>query len=81
MLVCVSPVSLEPVGAPVAQWVKHWPSDLVVVSLSPAAGGEILSAVNGVSFHSLSLSISHPPDMTEILLKMLLNRKSSIHSS
>ena len=36
-------------GAPVAQWVKRWPADLVVQSLSPAQGE--ISAVNGVPLH------------------------------
>ena len=30
-----SPVITE-IGAPVAQWVKRWPTDLAVVSSSPA---------------------------------------------
>ena len=38
-------------GAPVAQWVKRWPTELAVVSSSPA-GGEILSTVNGVLLHT-----------------------------
>ena len=54
-------------GAPVAQWVKRWPTDLVVLS-SITARGEIFLTVNGVPAHSLSLS-AHRPDMTEILLK------------
>ena len=55
-------------GAPVAQCVKCWPTDLAVLSSIPARG-EIFSLVNGVPVHSLSLSTSHRPDMTEILLK------------
>ena len=35
-------------GTPIAQWVKRWPTDLAVASLSPARG-EILSTING--FH------------------------------
>ena len=38
-------------GAPVAQWVKRWPTDLAVVSSSlPEA--RIFSIVNGVPFHT-----------------------------
>ena len=36
---------------PVAQWVKHWPTDLAVLSLSPSQG-EIFSTVNGVTLHT-----------------------------
>ena len=52
-------------GALVAQWVKFWPTDLVVPSLSPARGKRDSTA------HSLSLSCSRCPDMTEILLKRM----------
>ena len=38
-------------GAPVAQWVKRWPTDLAVVSSSPARG-EIISTVDGVPLHT-----------------------------
>ena len=55
-----------------AQWVKRWPTDLAVPSSIPTRG-EISSTVNGVA-NSLSLSTSHRPDTTEILLK-----RSSIH--
>ena len=51
-------------GALVGQWVKGWPTDLAVPSSIPARGG-IISTVT----HSLLLSTSHRPDMTEILLK------------
>ena len=51
------------IGAPVAQWVKRWPTDLAVPSSSPARG-EIFSTA-----HSLSLSSVHRPDITETLLK------------
>ena len=54
-------------GARLAQLVKLWPADLAVPGLSPAQG-EIFSIVNrGAIAHSLSLSSSHRPDMTEIL--------------
>ena len=39
------------VGTPVAQWVKRWPTDLVVPSSSPARG-EIFPTVNGVPLHT-----------------------------
>ena len=55
--------------SPVAQWVKHWPSDPSVPRSIPARG-EIFSTVKrGSIAQSLSLSTSHRPDMTEILLK------------
>ena len=39
------------VGAPVAQWVKRWPTDLAVPSSSPARG-EIFSTVKWVPLHA-----------------------------
>ena len=39
------------VGAPVAQWVKRWPTDLAVPSSMPARG-RIFSTVNGVPLHT-----------------------------
>ena len=57
------------VGAPVAQWVKCWPTDLAVVSSSPARGEDIFNRKRGSIAHSLSLPSAHRPDMTEILLK------------
>ena len=56
-------------GAPVAQWVKRWPTDLAVVSYSPARGEDLFNRKQGSIAHSLSLSSAHRPDMTEILLK------------
>ena len=41
----------SPYGAPVAQWVKRWPTDLAVPSSIPARG-EIFSTVNGVPLHT-----------------------------
>ena len=38
-------------GAPVAQWVKRWPTDLAGPSSIPARG-EIFSTVNGVQLHT-----------------------------
>ena len=51
-------------GALVAQWVKRWPSDLLVLISSPARS-EFFSPIA----HSLSLKSDHRSDMTEILLK------------
>ena len=56
-------------GAPVAQWVKRWPTDLAVVSSSPARGEDLFNRKRSSIAHSLSLSSAHRPDMTEILLK------------
>ena len=41
----------DSVGVPVAQWVKRWPTDLRLMSSSPAQS-EIFSAVNGVLLHT-----------------------------
>ena len=38
-------------GALVAQWVKHWATDLAVLGLSPAEG-EIFSTINWVPLHT-----------------------------
>ena len=38
-------------GTPEAQWVKHWPTDLAVMS-SSTARGEIFSTVNWVPLHT-----------------------------
>ena len=38
-------------GAPVAQWVKRWPTDLAVPG-SILARGEIFPSVNGVPLHT-----------------------------
>ena len=50
-------------GAPVAQWVKRWPADQAVPRRN------LLNRKRGSTAHGLSLSSSHRPDMTEILLK------------
>ena len=55
--------------APAAQWVKRWPTDLAVPSSSPARGEDLFDHKRGSIAHSLSLSPTHRPDMTEILLK------------
>ena len=39
------------VGAAVAQWVKHWTTDLAVPSSIPARG-KIFSTVNGALLHT-----------------------------
>ena len=52
-------------GAPVAQWVKRWSTDLAVPSSSPARGDR----KRGSIANSLSLSSAHRSDMTAILLK------------
>ena len=67
--VAVAPFKIKYHGAPVAQWVKRWPTDLAVVSSSPARGEDLFSCKRGSIAHSLSLSSAHRPDMTEILLK------------
>ena len=46
-MIVSSYVSCSCLGAPVAQWDKHWPSDLAVRSSSPARS-EIFSNVNRV---------------------------------
>ena len=51
-------------GAPVAQWVKRWPTDF-----KPRSRRNLLNCKRGYNAHSLSLSSVHCPDMTEILLK------------
>ena len=38
-------------GAPVAQWVKRWPTDLAVPSSIPARG-KIFSTINGAPLHT-----------------------------
>ena len=55
-------------GAPVAKWVKRWPTDLAVPSSNPTRG-VIFSTVYGAPLHTPFMNISHRPDMTEILLK------------
>ena len=70
-------------GALVAQWVKHWPTDLEVLGSNPTQG-KIFSTVNRVPVHTAYhniISSAHSPVMTEILLKRTLKCKSSIHSS
>ena len=63
-------------GAPVAQWVKCWPTDLADRVQSSL---EMKSSQPQTEFHctSLSLSSKHRPDITEILLKRTSSRKPS----
>ena len=73
-------------GAAVAQSVNllrvtGWPADLMVPGSSPASGGDLFNCKSGSTSHSLSLSPTHCPDITEILLKRMQNLKSSITPS
>ena len=52
-------------GAPVAQWVKRWPTDLAVPSSIPTQC-EILSTVNGVPLHT---ALHYQPLIVLIRLK------------
>ena len=61
-----------------AQWVKHWPTELEVSCSSPASGGALFNNRQGLIAHSLSLSPAHHPDITEILL-LVLCFKSTVH--
>ena len=54
-------------GAPVAQWVKRWPTDLA--EFNPHSRRNLLIRKRSSIAHSLSLSSKHRPDITEILLK------------
>ena len=68
-------------GAPVAQWVKRWPTDLAVLSLIPARG-KIFSTVNEIPLHTAFHY--HPPIVLiwlEYCWKGRKDRKSSIHPS
>ena len=56
-------------GAPVAQWVQRWPTDLAVQTVRAHSRRNLLNCKRDSSAHSLSLSSAHRPDMTEILLK------------
>ena len=56
-------------GALVTQWVKRWPTDLAVVSSSPARDEDLFNCERAPIAHSLSLSSAHHPDMTEIVEK------------
>ena len=53
--------------------------DLGVSGLSPSVGRNLFNCQLGAIAHSLLLSASYCPDITEILLKRKENCKSSIH--
>ena len=63
-------------GTPLAQWVKRWTTDLAVPTSILLSRRNHLNRKPGSIAHSLSLSTSNRPDMTEILLK-----RSPIHPS
>ena len=57
----------ESTGAPVAQWFKRWPTDLA----DRVGSSSRRNLLNHSIAQSLSLSTSHHPDMTGILLKKM----------
>ena len=63
-------------GAPISQSVECWHTDLAVLGSSPAISGNLFNSEGGSIAQRLSLSPSHHPDMTEILLK----RTQVVHS-
>ena len=66
-------------GTAVAQWVKQRPAD-VAVSSSISQGQKSFQPQTVPRSHRTQPFITaHRPDMTEILLKKMLNRKLSIH--
>ena len=58
-------------GGLVAQWIRHWPVDLAVLGLSspPPSGENLFNHKQGFIAHSLSLSSTHHPDITKVLMK------------
>lgn len=52
-------------GGPVAHWIKHWPDDLVVLSLIPGGGMALLTQPFIIT--------SHGPILTLMLLEMAKN--------
>ena len=68
MLEKYSFIFLTMLGAPVTQWVKRWPTDLADRVRSPLEAKSSHRKRSSIA-HSLSLSTSHCPDMTETLLK------------
>ena len=60
---------VEKVAAPVAQWVKRWPTDVAVPGSIPALSVNLSNRKRGSIAHSFSLSSYHRPDITVILLK------------
>ena len=69
---------LDTLGAPVAQWVKRWPTDLAVPG-SILARGEIFPTVNGVSLHTAFHY--HPPIVLIWLKHCWKGRKIASHPS
>ena len=59
---------LQFMAAPAAQWIKQWPTDLEDLGSNPACGGTPYNYRLGSIAHSLSLSSSHRPGKTKILL-------------
>ena len=58
-------------GALPAQYVKSWPADQGVTGSSSIRDGYLSSSNQGSIAHSLLISLTHPPDMNEILLKRM----------
>ena len=63
-------IFIDVIGAPVSQWVKHWPTDLTVSDSSPTPC-KFFSNINGVPLHTAFHY--HLPFvlMTEMLLKRM----------
>ena len=57
------------IGAPVAQKVKRLTADLVAAGSRPARGANFFNSERGSIAQNVSLSPTHLPDMTGILLK------------
>lgn len=74
-------LSFHESGAPVAQWLKRWPTDLAVPGSSPARGGSNSNRNQGSIAHSHSFLSAYRPDINEILLKRRQISKSSVHPS
>ena len=74
----VSITSTNKHGAPVSEWVKRWPTDLVSPGSIPALGGNLSNHKRGSIGNSFSLLSNHRPDMTEIRLKRKKDVKSQI---
>ncbi|MEW8548298.1 MAG: hypothetical protein AB2693_32745 [Candidatus Thiodiazotropha sp.] len=48
---------------------KHWSANLEVKGPSPAAGRNLFNRKLGLSEHSLSIFLTHRPDMIDVQLK------------
>ena len=57
----ITTVTCSNPGAPVAQWVKRWSTELAVPGSSPAWDGELFNRKRGSIAHSLSLSYGRRP--------------------